>query len=527
MHLSERLRSVLALDPSAPAIEFERRWHTWGELRAIVDGTDALLGRAGIGEHACVGVLLRNRPELVAGLVCVLASGRCLVSVNPLAGTARLSEELHDLRLPALLGHEEDWRNPSIVDAARSAGTLGIALAGEASPACHLVAGLETGVGPHRPPEPGVAIEMLTSGTTGRPKRVPLSYAALEQSLVSSEHYESTRSEAPSLKRGVALIYNSLVHIGGMWHAIKCVHDGRSICLLERFDVERWADAVERHGLSVAGLVPAAMRAVLEADVPKGRLRSLRAVLAGTAPLPVDMQTSFEERYGIPVLPTYGATEFAGAVAGWTLKLHREWAHAKRGSAGRAHPGCELRIVDPDSGTPLPSGASGLLEVRAPQLGRADWVRTTDRARLDADAFLWIEGRADGAINRGGFKVDPATVARALETHPAVREAAVVGLPDTRLGEVPVAAVELKEGAQRPSEDELRRIARDRLPPYFVPVRIHIVTELPRTPSLKVSQPALRELLARDLSAEQTPPESVHAAPTTRRAKSAPEGAQT
>ncbi len=496
MKLPERLRAVLALDANAPAIEFQQRWHNWGELRAIALAIDSLLAGAGIPEGACVGVLLRNRPELVGALLAVLASGRCLVSVNPLVGAARLSEELRELRLTALIGHADDWGNPAVSEAARAAGTQGIALGGDPSRPCRLVLGLERpGRGPHREPLPGVAIEMLTSGTTGRPKRVPLRYDALEHSLASSEHYESAREDGPSLKRGVGLLYNSLVHIGGMWHAIKSAHDGRSLCLLERFDVAQWVDAVQRHRLAVSGLVPAAMRAVLEADVPKRALESLRAVLSGTAPLPVEVQLAFEERYGIPVLTTYGATEFAGAVAGWTAALHREWSREKLGSAGRAHPGCELRIVDPDSGEVLPTNASGLLEVRAGQLGRTDWVRTTDRARIDADEFLWIDGRADGAINRGGFKIDPASVARALEKHPAVREAAVVGLPDARLGEIPVAAVELRDGAAAPAEEELKRVAREQLPPYYVPVRVRVLAALPRTPSMKVSQPALRALL--------------------------------
>jgi acyl-CoA synthetase (AMP-forming)/AMP-acid ligase II len=497
MTLAERLQAVLALDARAPALEFQGVWHSWGELRAIVEAIDSLLTRAGIGRDASVGVMLRNRPALVGALLGVLASRRCLVAVNPLVGKQRLAEELRELRLVALIGLAEDFAEPSILAAARSTGSLGIALTGSPAAPCSLVPGLEApGPGPHRPPQPGVAVEMLTSGTTGSPKRVPLRHAAIEASLASSAHYESAGAPAPRLQRGVGLLYNSLVHVGGLWHAIKSAHDGRAVCLLERFDVEPWVDAVERHALAVSGLVPTAMRAVLQANVPKARLASLRAVLSGTAPLPVDVQVAFEQRYGIPVLTTYGATEFAGAVAGWTAKLHREWAATKRGSAGRAHPGCELRVVDPESGAPLEANRTGLLEVRAEQLARRDWVRTTDRARIDADDFLWIEGRADGAINRGGFKVDPATVARVLEKHPAVFEAAVIGVPDERLGEVPIAAVELRAGAAAPSEDELKQLARDALPPYFVPVHIHVVAALPRTPSLKVSAPALRALLA-------------------------------
>ena len=132
-------------------------------------------------------------------------------------------------------------------------------------------------------------------------------------------------------------------------------------------------------------------------------------------------------------------------MAGWTLADYQKYWHAKRGSVGRASLGAQLRVVD-DDGTPLGSGQPGLLEVKPGQLGPdADWMRTTDMARIDADGFLWILGRADQAIIRGGFKVMPDDVRAALESHPAVQGAAVVGRADERLGETPVAMVELRE----------------------------------------------------------------------------------
>jgi acyl-coenzyme A synthetase/AMP-(fatty) acid ligase len=240
------------------------------------------------------------------------------------------------------------------------------------------------------------------------------------------------------------------------------------------------------------------MKMVVDADVPREELASLRAVTSGTAPLSPELQATFEERYKIPVLVTYGATEFAGAVAGWTIGDHRAFGLAKRGSVGRAHPGCELRIVDPESGAVLGTDEVGLLEVRSEQTASRGWVRTSDNARIDADGFLWIMGRADGAINRGGFKIDPASVSRVLERHPAIREAAVVGLADERLGEVPVAVLELAEGVETPTEEELHDFARAHLTRYHVPVRFKIVEAIPRTPALKPSLPALRELFARD-----------------------------
>jgi acyl-CoA synthetase (AMP-forming)/AMP-acid ligase II len=217
-------------------------------------------------------------------------------------------------------------------------------------------------------------------------------------------------------------------------------------------------------------------------------------VVCGTAALEPETALAFEDKYGIPVLTTYGATEFAGGVAGWNLRDHSQWGSAKRGSVGRAHPGCELRVVEATSGRVLGGGEAGLLEVRSSQIADgASWVRTNDLAKLDADGFLWILGRADDAIVRGGFKVLPGEVASVLERHPAVREAAVVALPDARLGEVPVAAVELAAGAVV-ATDELLAFARAHLAGYQVPAQIRIVQTLPRTPSLKVSRPAVREL---------------------------------
>jgi acyl-CoA synthetase (AMP-forming)/AMP-acid ligase II len=159
------------------------------------------------------------------------------------------------------------------------------------------------------------------------------------------------------------------------------------------------------------------------------------------------------------------------------------------------HPGIEARAVDPETGEPLPPGQPGVLELRSEVVGGdGDWVRTSDLARIDEDHFLFILGRNDNAIIRGGFKVMPDSVVKALEEHPAVLEASVVGVPDDRLGAVPVAAYVLASGAQEPSDAELSAFLRERLAPYQLPVKFHRVDELPRTPSLKVSMPAVRAM---------------------------------
>jgi long-chain acyl-CoA synthetase len=156
-----------------------------------------------------------------------------------------------------------------------------------------------------------------------------------------------------------------------------------------------------------------------------------------------------------------------------------------------------------DDGSPLGPDQIGLLEVKPAQLGPAtDWMRTTDMARIDADGFLWIVGRADQAIIRGGFKVMPDDVRVALENHPAVAGAAVVGRCDERLGETPAAMVELRKPGSADAAGLIDHL-RTRLARYEIPTDIAIVAELPRTPSGKPDLSAIRRYFSDTVSAAQ------------------------
>jgi acyl-coenzyme A synthetase/AMP-(fatty) acid ligase len=289
----------------------------------------------------------------------------------------------------------------------------------------------------------------------------------------------------------------SVVHIGGVWGVFGAAMAGRPIALYDKFTVEAWRQSVEEFRPRASGAPPAALRMILDTNLPKETFSSLVSLGAGAAALDPAIVDEFLERYDLPVLSNYGATEFAGGVASWSLKAFRQYWTTKRGAVGRIHHGVEARIVDPETDEVLPFGEEGLLELKGFQVGDGgSWVRTTDRGVLDADRFLWIRGRADNAINRGGFKVHPDEVVAVLERHPAIREASVVGLPDRRLGLVPVAAVILRAGAAPPIDGELAEWVRGKLMAYCVPVAFKVVDDLPRTPSMKVSTPAVRELFA-------------------------------
>lgn len=496
--LGERIKAVLALDPSKGAYEYKGVWHSWGEVAALMDRIEGFLSHAGLNEGAPIGILLRNRPAHIAAVLQVLASKRCVVAVNPFQTPSKIAADLRNLQLPALIADEQDWELVDIRATAEAIGAQGIAIASAGELSAYLVEGLNEPAKDkvHERLMTDVGVLMLTSGTTGPAKRIQLPYRNLERSLFDAAHYESRgKGGELALKDSAALLCTPLVHIGGLYFAVLAVVGARPLAILEKFVVDDFVHAVSTHKPRTVSLPPAAVRMILDADVDPAQLSSLLAIRTGSAPLDPDMAEEFERRYGFPLLDTYGATEFAGAVAGWTLKDYKAFGKLKRGSVGRAQPHCELRVVEPETGEVLPPSRIGLLEVRAAQLGAQTWLRTTDLAEIDGDGFLFLRGRADDAIIRGGFKVLPREVEDVLKAHPAVKDASVVGIPEARLGAVPVAAVQLEEGAMA-SAEELLAFAREKLTAYQVPVSLKIVVSLPRTPSMKVSQPAVKALFA-------------------------------
>jgi len=236
---------------------------------------------------------------------------------------------------------------------------------------------------------------------------------------------------------------------------------------------------------------------LLESDVSKDEISSLVAIRSGTAPLDPETIEAVMDRWGIPVLTGYGSTEFTGVTAWQIDDFRRNWA-AKRGATGKLSPLYEARVRDLESDAILPPGEEGVLELRGDHVWDGNWVRNTDRAVLDADGYLWIKGRLDNAINRGGFKVHGEEVASILDQHPAIRESCVVGIPDKRLGQAPAAAIVLKEGRNL-GEEELRAWARERLLPYQVPTVFLFVDEMPRTASEKPKLTDVRALFERPL----------------------------
>jgi long-chain acyl-CoA synthetase len=394
-----------------------------------------------------------------------------------------------------LAASAETFADPAIRAALGETGTVAVVLREGAIGASGFVDGFEhVRLDSDYRALPDGAVEILTSGTTGEPKRIAHSVATVEKAAMSEigvmadveAHVEPQRRNAP-------FVMPYPISTAASFHLFHSVVSGRCVVLMEKFKLQGWIRAMQKHRPPAAYVPPAGVRMLLEAELPAQAFAGTLVIRTGGAPLEREAIIRLQDKYGLRVTPQYGATEYCGVVTWWPMVEAEQFHRVKLGSVGRARPDAALRIVSAQSGEPLPVGEIGLLEVQVARVG-AGWMRSTDLASIDEDGFLFIRGRADDAINRGGFKILPEPLADVLRLHPAVRDAAVVGLPDARLGEVPVAAVELRDGVPAPSEAELFAHLRRHVPAFQVPVKIRIVAALPRNAMQKVVRTQVREL---------------------------------
>jgi len=484
---TETFAAGLASYGDQPCIEFKGRWYSGSDITGYADAIASVLSDAGVPDGAPVGLVVRNRLPHAAAIIGFLAAGRPVSMIYSFQSAEAIGRDVEKLNLAAIVADREDWTD-DVVAAAKRAGSAGVAVS-SSQPLVTAVDGLESRDAGrrHADVEPGVALQILTSGTTGPPKRQDIKTSVLERTVFSVTSGEKAPPDAPP-----EFAYWQFGGIG-VCQLVAGVHNARRIVMLERFTVDGFVNAIKTHRIKRSGVQPAVVRMLLDANVPKADLASLEFLISASGPLDPETRDEFEKHFDIPIRLAYGATEFAGSLCAWTPADIEEFGESKRNSVGRPLPDTRVRVVDPETGAELPTGEQGLLEAKVAPIS-PDWIRTTDIASIDADGFVTLHGRADGAINRGGFKILPETVRRVLISHPAVRDACVVGVPDKRLGQVPFAAIEPTPGMQVPSSDELKGLVRQALPVYNVPVDFVVVDELPRNPALKVSLPAVAAL---------------------------------
>ncbi len=478
-------RAALDVDPSRDLLEFEGRWYKGAEFRMTANAVRTAIGPAA----GSVAFVARNRPSALSALLGLLAEARTIRMVYPFLSDDALIGELRQIGPAAVVADAQDLTAP-VQDYLRSNGIVTVELQEMTvlvSPGDAPTASDRGGAKVESP-----SIEILTSGTTGPPKPFALRYSQIVDHVLGETVQPMAQTGDPAERPPMLLMF-PVSNISGLYSTLPPLLSGQRVVLLEKFTVEGWHKYVVEYRPVMSGMPPAGLQMVLDADIPPGDLASLQVLGTGAAPLDPRVKRAFEQRFGIPVLLSYGATEFAGPVTRMTPEIIAEWGDAKYDSVGRALPGVKLRVVHPETGVELRAGQQGVLEVVSPRIG-PDWIRTSDLAVIDEEGFLFHKGRADGAIMRGGFKLLPATIEHGLLSHPAIAQACVIGIPDQRLGEVPAAAVELKSSAPASDIADIEAHLRRQVPATHIPAAWRFVDALPRTPSMKVDLPAVRRL---------------------------------
>ncbi len=358
-----------------------------------------------------------------------------------------------------------------------------------------------------------VAVLLFTSGTTGDPKAAVLRHRNLASYLVSSLEFGGAGEDE------AAIVSVPPYHIAAIASVLSTTYTGRRVVLLESFDPERWVRTVQEQAVTHAMVVPTMLGRILDVVEADGRgLGSLRAVSYGGGPMPQPtVERALRVLPGIDLVNAYGLTETSSTISLLGPEDHRgafasddPAVRARLGSVGRPLPGIELTIRDPE-GRPLGAGQRGEIWVRGEQVsgeysGRSmldaeGWFATRDAGHLDAEGYLFVHGRLDDVIVRGGENLSPGEIESVLVEHPAVEVAAVVGIPDEAWGERVVASVVLSPGA-RVEEDELRAHVRDRLRSARTPERIKFADELPFNEAGKLLRRVLRDELAAEFATE-------------------------
>jgi acyl-coenzyme A synthetase/AMP-(fatty) acid ligase len=486
--LQDIAASALDRDPSQPLIEYEKQWFTIGEMKRVALAVDAAIDASGADPRAPVAFVPRNRPAVLAAILGLVTRGRHIRMIHVYQSPAGLARDIARLKPAVVVATAQDVAD-EVTAELKARGVAGVALDGMEVRA---VAGCERSTAECDPPPPEPQIDLLTSGTTGAPKQFPLTYEFMERDMVTNNAITAANGVDP-LTLAPAYLYWPFGNFSGLYGTLTPILMGMRGFLTDRYTMAECHDFLLRFRPTWLGCPPAGIQMILDADIPPEDLASVKSIRTGSAPLPLPSHKAFEDKYGIPILIAYGATEFGGPVTMMTEELYPEWGKKKLGSVGRPWNGARLRVLDPQTGEELPPGVEGLLEVMAPRMGE-HWIRTSDLGVIDEDGFVWHRGRADGAIMRGGFKVLPEAIEEALVRHPAVAAAIAVGVADHRLGQAPAVGIQLKPDAARPSREELEKHLRQNIEATHIPVRWRFFDALPYTPMHKPDRLALKKL---------------------------------
>ena len=472
-----------------------RPWLDGPGLARLAASVAATLAERGIGPGDRVAIVLPNGPEMAVAFLTV-AAACCAAPLNPAYKADEFEFYLSDLK-PAAIILAPDGAQAAAETAAR----LGIPLLtltaaeGDAAGLFRLQGASHTGAGkpirasaPHDP-----ALVLHTSGTTARPKIVPLTNANV---VASARHIAQSLALAPS---DTCLNVMPLFHIHGLIAAVTAsLSANAAVCCTPGFNAFKFADLLREVKPTWYTAVPTMHQAILmrmRAHTDQARAAKLRFIRSSSASLPPQVMAELEEVFGAPVIEAYGMTEAAHQMASNPLPPRVR----KPGAVGIAA-GPEIAIMDDDN-IILPQGEIGEVVIRGPNVTPGydsnpsanakaftdGWFRTGDQGKLDEEGYLFLTGRLKEQINRGGEKISPLEVDVVLLDHPAIAQACTFGIPHDKLGEEVGVAVVLHPGVAA-TEAEIREFAALRLSAFKVPRRVLVMDDIPKGATGKIQR---------------------------------------
>ena len=356
-----------------------------------------------------------------------------------------------------------------------------------------------------------ITILLYTAGTTGTPKGVPLRHTAFVSYVL-----DNVDPASPDIDER-NLLTVPLYHVAGIQAMLAAVYGGRTLVVMRQFDVKEWLETVQRERVTRAMLVPTMLKRVIDGkDFTKYDLSTLRVVTYGAAPMPFEVITrAIEVMPWVSFINAFGQTETASTIAALGPEDHvigdDEEERGKKlkrlaASIGRPLPDVKVRIVDKEGKT-LPAGEVGEIVAKGPRIATSywrdaqrtsqtitsdGWLRTGDMGWIDEEGYIYLSGRADDMIIRGGENISPEEVEDVLHAHPKIEEVAVIGVPSPEWGEEPRAVAVLKKGEQATAE-EIIEFSRTKLAGFKRPRSVVFVDSLPRNQMGKILKKELRE----------------------------------
>jgi long-chain acyl-CoA synthetase len=504
--LGDIARVHARLRPDAVALKFEGRTTTYSMLDERTNRVAHALRASGVSTDGRVGYLAKNTDSFFEILLGGAKLGAVTLPIGWRLAAAEIAYLLDNGEVSLLFVGKEfgDLARQAIEISGRQVRVVDLEGQGPE--------GYEAWRDSHSAEDPGIAIsppdtalQLYTSGTTGRPKGVMLTNSNLLEMWIRARQagIDCYRWDEDD----VCLVAMPLAHIGGTGWGVVGLLNGASLIILREFDPPTVLGLIQPERITKLFMVPAALNFLIQMpgsrDVDYSRLK---IIFYGASPIPLDLLRQSMDVFGCGFCQQYGMTEACGTIVYLPPEDHDPNGNRRMKSAGRAMPGIEIKIIDKDGNT-LPAEAVGEIATRstsnmagywkndAATLETIDadgWLRTGDAGYLDEDGYLYIHDRVKDMIISGAENIYPAEVESAMFGHPAIAEVAIIGVPDDKWGEAVKAVVVLKPGAEA-SEAELIAFTRSRIAAFKVPKSVDFVEVLPRNASGKVLKRALRE----------------------------------